>query len=132
MKDKHHIVTSSALYRIGYRFEGNKVLQSALSTLKYLPFPYQLSPVTVGDHILYVQRFDRFLALLLRKAALLSSLEVYFLQRLCSTGMTFIEIGANIGFHTVELAKLVGSKGRLIVYEPDRSNFETLRKKFYC
>lgn len=43
--------------------------------------------------------------------------------------MTFIEIGANIGFRTVELAKLVGSKGRLIVYEPDRSNFETLRKK---
>lgn len=108
------------------------MLQSALSALKYLPSPYQLSPVTVGDHILYVQRFDRFLALLLRKAALLSSLEVYFLQRLCSTGMTFIEIGANIGFRTVELAKLVGSKGRLIVYEPDRSNFETLRKKFYC
>lgn len=33
-------------------------------------------------------------------------------------GMTFIDVGANIGLHTVVAAKLVGSKGHVIAFEP--------------
>jgi FkbM family methyltransferase len=37
-----------------------------------------------------------------------------------SEGTTFIDVGANIGLHTVIAAKLVGSSGRVIAFEPAR------------
>jgi FkbM family methyltransferase len=41
-------------------------------------------------------------------------------------GMTVLDIGANIGFYTVLLARLVGSKGRVFSFEPDPENFRHL------
>lgn len=41
-------------------------------------------------------------------------------------GHTVIEVGANIGAHTVRLAQLVGPTGRVIAYEPQRILFQTL------
>lgn len=41
-------------------------------------------------------------------------------------GWTVLELGANIGAHTVCLAKLVGPRGRVIALEPQRVVFQTL------
>lgn len=41
-------------------------------------------------------------------------------------GMTVIDVGANIGFHTLYFASLVGSKGKVIAFEPIPDNFESL------
>lgn len=43
-------------------------------------------------------------------------------------GDTVIDIGANIGYFTVLLAKLVGEKGRVYAFEPDPRNFELLKR----
>ncbi len=41
-------------------------------------------------------------------------------------GWTIVEMGANIGSHTVPLAKWIGGKGRLYAFEPQRIVFQTL------
>jgi FkbM family methyltransferase len=40
------------------------------------------------------------------------------INKLCKEGMTVIDIGANIGCHTLRFAKLVGPRGKVIAFEP--------------
>jgi FkbM family methyltransferase len=47
--------------------------------------------------------------------------EASFLKRLTKRGDTVIEVGANIGSHTVGLANVVGPKGRVYAFEPQRA-----------
>ncbi len=41
-------------------------------------------------------------------------------------GMTIVEVGANIGAHTVFLAQRTGPRGRVFAFEPQRIVFQTL------
>jgi len=43
-------------------------------------------------------------------------------------GDTVIDIGANIGYFTTLLAKLVGPKGKVFAFEPDPRNFSLLQR----
>ena len=47
-------------------------------------------------------------------------------EQMVSKGQTIVEIGANIGAHTVHLAKLVGPAGRVVAFEPQRVIFQIL------
>ena len=40
------------------------------------------------------------------------------INKLCRQGMTVIDIGANIGCHTLRFAKLAGPSGKVIAFEP--------------
>ncbi len=46
--------------------------------------------------------------------------EQHVMRQLVKEGDVVFDIGANIGLHTVLLSKLVGSEGRLCVFEPNR------------
>jgi len=43
-------------------------------------------------------------------------------------GDTVVDVGANIGYYTLVLAKLVGEQGRVFAFEPDSTNYKLLRK----
>lgn len=47
-----------------------------------------------------------------------AGLELNLLSRLIQPGHTVIDIGANIGTHTIEFAHRVGDQGRVIAFEP--------------
>jgi len=55
-----------------------------------------------------------------------SELEVTLFRQFVRPGMTVLEAGANIGAHTVALAAMVGAKGRVIAFEPQRVVFQML------
>ena len=52
--------------------------------------------------------------------------EVELFRQVIRPGWTVVEIGANIGAHTVFLAKATGSLGRVLAFEPQRVIFQVL------
>ncbi|MBO0715686.1 MAG: FkbM family methyltransferase [Acidimicrobiales bacterium] len=51
---------------------------------------------------------------------------VAVLARSCRPGMTAVDVGANIGIHTMALGRLVGPAGRVIAIEPSSENCRLL------
>lgn len=49
-----------------------------------------------------------------------SEREAEAFRRLLKPGMTALDVGANIGYFTVTMAKLVGAQGRVYAFEPQR------------
>jgi len=54
--------------------------------------------------------------------------ETRFFLSVCRPGMTYLDIGANIGYYTALAARRVGSQGRVIAVEPDPECYEYLAK----
>lgn len=52
---------------------------------------------------------------------------IYHLERLVSRGGVAIDIGANLGYYSREIARIVGSEGHLYSVEPVVPIFETLK-----
>ena len=50
------------------------------------------------------------------------------LPKLIQPGMTVYDIGANAGFYTLALSRLVGPGGRVIAFEPEATNVHFLRR----
>jgi len=46
--------------------------------------------------------------------------EAALFKQIVRPGMTVLDVGANIGIHTVLFAQLVGPQGRVVAYEPQR------------
>jgi FkbM family methyltransferase len=55
-----------------------------------------------------------------------AELEAQLFSGLIKPGMLVVEIGANIGAHSVHLAKLVGENGGLVAFEPRRVMYQML------
>ena len=53
--------------------------------------------------------------------------EMDFALRHVREGDTVIDVGANIGYHTLLLARKVGAAGHVYAFEPDASNCDILR-----
>ena len=52
--------------------------------------------------------------------------EAELFRQILKPDMLVVEIGANIGAHTVELSQLVGGRGTVVAFEPQRVVFQTL------
>lgn len=55
-----------------------------------------------------------------------SELEWRFLERYCAPGNVVVEVGANVGSHSVGMSKSVGAGGRLVAIEPQPFVFQAL------
>jgi len=62
----------------------------------------------------------------LRKYGEFSWSEQALFGRTVRPGWVVVEVGANIGVHTVELSRLVGAGGLVFAFEPQRLAFQTL------
>jgi FkbM family methyltransferase len=52
------------------------------------------------------------------------------IQKLCKRNMNVVDIGANIGAHTFNLAKIVGEKGSVLAFEPMEWAFNKLKNNY--
>jgi FkbM family methyltransferase len=69
---------------------------------------------------------DQFQGRMLDKYGEYSEGEVDTFAQLLKPGMTAVEVGANIGSHTVAIAHMVGPQGRVLAFEPQRAIFQVL------
>lgn len=53
---------------------------------------------------------------------------IEWLRRVVQPGMTVLDVGANVGQMTLEMAALAGAGGRVLAIEPGRGNLEYLRQ----
>lgn len=84
-------------------------------------------PTKIGPFDIKFDRRDRFIA---KKLILYKEYERKELDLLCSLanpGETVLDIGAQIGIHTLHLSKSVGPKGQVIAVEPDPDNLKLLK-----
>jgi FkbM family methyltransferase len=94
--------------------------------------PVQLDPAGFNElrmcrtgPLLY-NKFDVYVGGSLKKYGEFSEGEQQLFRQIVRPGALVIEVGANIGAHTVGLAKLAGSDGEVHAFEPQRLVFQTL------
>lgn len=82
----------------------------------------------VGPFRVFVDPRDKVIA---GRLALYGSFEAKEIDLLCSLvrpGDCVMDIGANIGLHSLALSRAVGPEGQVISFEPDQDNLALLRK----
>ena len=80
---------------------------------------------TKHGYLLY-NRNDTYIGRAIEKYGEFSALEMALFEELCRPGNAIIEVGANIGAHTVGFSRVVGPQGRVMAFEPQRLVFQTL------
>ena len=76
--------------------------------------------------LMLYNRHDIYIGRSLDRYGEFSEEEVDLMRQFLRPGHLVIEVGANIGSHTVPLAKTVGATGRVIAFEPQRIVYQTL------
>jgi hypothetical protein len=71
-------------------------------------------------------KFDVYVGGSLQKYGEFSVGEQDLFHAILQRGELVVEVGANIGAHTIELARLVGPEGEVHAFEPQRIVFQTL------
>lgn len=69
---------------------------------------------------------DIYIGKAIEKYGEFSEAEVELFRQLCVTNDVVVEVGANIGTHTLAFAHIVGNDGRVYAFEPQRIVFQTL------
>ena len=101
-------------------------LARLLAALNSLPVGERA--VRVDGDRLYAASPDRLLAALAWKTGLRERAERRLIAREVKPGMVAVDVGANLGVHTLALARAVGPAGRVHALEPDPANFRLLAR----
>ena len=109
-------------------FHSNRLFRSFAGIFSRLLKPRKDVLIRVGDHIMYAKSIDRIVALVFWKLSLLEGYESKIVKNVVKEGMVGVDIGANIGYYTLQLAKLVGPNGKVYAFEPDPGNYSLLVK----
>lgn len=99
-------------------------LERLLAVLNRVPIGERA--VRVDGERIWTASPDRLLAALAWKTGLLERAERRLIARAIHPGMVAVDVGANLGVHTLALARAVGPAGRVHALEPDPSNFRLL------
>jgi FkbM family methyltransferase len=75
---------------------------------------------------LYAHEHDDWITPVLAQQSVWEPGETAFLESRLRRGMTFLDIGAHVGYFSVLAARLVGPRGLVLAFEPDPRNFELL------
>lgn len=98
-----------------------------LDVLRDDPDDYGWNRLVLGRHGAFLANpLDRYLGQAMVVYGEYSEAEVDLFRLILDEGDRVVEAGANAGYLTVPLARIVGPKGRVIAFEPQRIVFQTL------
>jgi FkbM family methyltransferase len=103
---------------------GRNTLSGRSPRLPEIPGPNEIAACRHG--VMLYNRNDTFIGASLRKYGEFSSEETGLFRLIAQPGRTVLDIGANIGVHTVDLSRLVGQSGTVHAFEPQRLMFQIL------
>lgn len=121
IKNILYFIQDSAFRFLGFSWV--RKLASAINN--HSSFLYWI-PITVGSNIMRASSLDRFLAICLWKYGVLESFETQIFKKVVQPGMTVVDIGANIGYYTLQFSTWVGPQGRVWAFEPEPRNHRIL------
>jgi FkbM family methyltransferase len=84
--------------------------------------------IRVGADRVYVDSADRAVQALTWKLGLRDRAERMLIARAVRPGMVAVDVGANVGLYTLELAHRVGPQGRVYAVEPEARTFKLLSR----
>jgi|SaaInlStandDraft_2_1057019.scaffolds.fasta_scaffold01074_4 FkbM family methyltransferase len=116
------------IYKIGAKiFTGTGISQNRVIRKILHKMNSQLKSefVNIEGNRLFLDVED---ALFLSVNGLHEKTETELIKKEIKKGDFVIDIGANIGYYTLLFAKLVGSSGHVLAFEPESKNFELLKK----
>jgi FkbM family methyltransferase len=102
------------------------VLDRVLGFLNRLPIGERA--VRYEGKRLYADSLDRYVAAIGWARGWMAHRERALLEATLWRGMVAVDVGANIGFQTLTMARCVGATGRVHSIEPDPRNFRLLRR----
>ena len=99
-------------------------------------FPEPLGSRTVTDvrtdaGDLYLHADDSVMTPSIRENGLWEPAEGAFLRRALRPGLTFVDVGANIGYFSVLASGILGPEGRVIAIEPEARNVALLKANLW-
>lgn len=80
----------------------------------------------LGKYSLRFSADDHFIMPCLKQHGIWEENTTAFIQENLKPGQTFVDVGANVGYFAVLASKLVGTKGRVLAFEPAAKNRELL------
>ncbi len=83
------------------------------------------------DSKIYVSGKDSGLGLFLRTNKTFEPIQTKKFINSIKNGNVVFDIGANVGYYTVIASKLVGNKGKVYAFEPDKRNFNLLKRNLF-
>ena len=81
---------------------------------------------TSEEQYIYVNPLDKYIGRNLMYNGAWETHIINLLKAICKDGMTVVDIGANIGSHTILMSKLVGNEGKVYAFEPCKNHCEIL------
>ena len=117
------------LYRIGKNLLSGKGLTkySFIRKVKHYSLSnLQTDYAEVFGNKLFLSK--KGLALSISHYGTYEELESKIMEEKIEKGNIVVDVGANIGLHTLNMARIVGNTGQVFAFEPDPSNFEILKK----
>ncbi len=113
------------VWTVGHWLYENNFIRKVISPVVNL---FKPNWVMVGNNKMYIDKNDRVVSLALLLNGTWEEFETEVFKKNLKKEDVVLDIGANIGYHTLIAAEIVGKTGRVYAFEPDPKNFEILKR----